>query len=141
MAGNVKPKASYGSAPLICEAIYYRGHFALAVVMNPWACLTFNSAAQTRVFYFDSMPEQMPLATRELFAAIIWELDTIRQGTVMDRIDVSDVSTAESRITFEPVPVSLSRRSTQSPSLSATNLRCYYRYHNSPSEASPAVFT
>ena len=76
-------------------------------MVQPWACLSENISAQTRVLYFDSMGALMPLARREQFARALLELDAIRQGSDAGTvIDTAVLGEVQSRIMFEPVKAS-----------------------------------
>lgn len=80
-------------------------HFALAVVVDPWACLDMNGTKNTTVLYLDSMHEHTPLATDMLFAKLIVEWDTARQGKgIGEPVDVL-IEGVTSRISFESVKV------------------------------------
>ena len=85
-------------------------HFALAVVINPWASLDMNGTKNSTVLYFDSLGGRVPLATSMHFAKIIVEWDAIRQGKgINEPVDVALIESVNSRIKFQSVKVSQHR--------------------------------
>jgi len=88
------------------SCIYFRNHFALAVVVNPWGCIGENGATQMTVLYFDLMHEWTPLATQQHFATVMLELHAIQLGkAVTEPVTAAVVSTVKSWIVFELVQV------------------------------------
>src|SRR5260370_21891657 len=88
------------------SCIYFRNHFALAVVVIAWGCIGENGATQTTILYFNSMHEWMPLAMQQHFATVMLELHAIRLGKVVtEPVTAAIVSTVESWIAFELVQV------------------------------------
>jgi hypothetical protein len=86
---------------------HYSAHFALAVVVKPWHCLTEDSSEKTTVLYFDSLPERTPLASSKLIARVVIELDAIRaQMPANDTVDVGFVGEVKRRIAFIRVKAS-----------------------------------
>lgn len=84
-------------------------HFALAVVIDPLACLDEDSGKKTSVLYFDSSKERDPLAGCEHFAMAAMEWDAIQcQKEPGELVDVALISAVASRISFQTVKVSLS---------------------------------
>jgi len=85
----------------------YSGHFALAVVVKPWSCLSSDSSEKTTVLYFDSLHDRGRLASSRLMAKIIIELDAIRaQVPVNESVDASFAEEIKRRIVFIPVKAS-----------------------------------
>jgi hypothetical protein len=82
-------------------------HFALAVVINPLACLHEGGEKKTSVLYLDSMQQGAPLAQCEHFATAAVEWDAIRGGkAVSEPVDSLSVTRAAARIQWQSVPVS-----------------------------------
>ena len=59
------------------SCVHGRAHFAIAIVVNPWACLGEGIKPSTSIIYLDSMRSDTPLATSKLFAQAIVEWDAI----------------------------------------------------------------
>lgn len=86
----------------------YSAHFALAVVVNPWSCLSEDGKATTTVLYFDSQPMGPMLATSQIMAGLIIELDEIRARVLVNKsVDTGYVEEVSQRIKFVKVKGSL----------------------------------
>src|ERR1700735_502076 len=92
----------------------YSAHFALAIVVKPWSCLSQDSREKTTVLYLDSSRERMPLASPSLIARAVIELDAIRtQMPAAESVDISFAEEVKHRI--ELIQVKASQLSNASP--------------------------
>lgn len=100
---------------------HYSAHFALAVVVKPWSCLSKDSSEKTTVLYFDSSRERTPLASASLIARAVIELNAIRTN---ESVDTGFAEEVERRIAFIQVKASqLSNTSASSGDVNASALQ------------------
>lgn len=86
---------------------HYSAHFALAVVVKPWCCLSEDSSEKTTVLYFDSLRVRTPLVSSRLIARAIIQLDAIRAWMPANKsVDIGFADEVEHQIIFMEVKAS-----------------------------------
>jgi hypothetical protein len=107
---NSFPVWRYSRTLTICNTdspVHDRAHFAVAIIVNPWNCLSEGNEVPTSVLYMDSIPSGTPLASSDLISKAIVEWDAIRQGkAVNEPVDLALARDAGSRVKFISVKVS-----------------------------------